>query len=479
MIDFKLMPHQKEAIEKSKNMPDIYLAFEMGTGKTCTTIQMIRARFTENKAIKNTIIVTPLITLKNWKEEFEKFSTIHPDAIHVLKGSTKKRAAQLKAIKEPAIVITNYESFDSQEFFHAVKDWKPAILVADEAQALKNSQSKRAKKIALIADECDNRYLLSGTPILNSPMDLFMPFRILDGYLGKQATFGKSFFAFRANYFEDANAHWSGKTNHFPNWQPRPSTYEQLNQLMYRKMFKVTKEECLELPDLVVEKRYATMSPEQNKIYKELKRDFITYVKDLEDDGVRKAVVARLAIVKALRLHQLVTGFVKTDSGEIIKVTKNPRLDLLKELLLELTPGHKVIVWAVYKENYRQIRELCEELNIGYTEITGEVKTADKFNNMEHFKTDDKVRVCIANPASAGIGINLCISDYSIYYSSSYKLGDSLQSEARNHRKGSEIHDRITRINIITVGSIDELIYEALENKQKLADLLLEQKDRI
>ena len=161
MIDFKLMPHQKEAIEKSKNMPDIYLAFEMGTGKTCTTIQMIRARFTENKAIKNTIIVTPLITLKNWKEEFEKFSTIHPDAIHVLKGSTKKRAAQLKAIKEPAIVITNYESFDSQEFFHAVKDWKPAILVADEAQALKNSQSKRAKKIALKADECDNRYLLS------------------------------------------------------------------------------------------------------------------------------------------------------------------------------------------------------------------------------------------------------------------------------------------------------------------------------
>ncbi len=98
---------------------------------------------------------------------------------------------------------------------------------------------------------------------------------------------------------------------------------------------------------------------------------------------------------------------------------------------------------------------------------------------MERFNTDDKCRVLIGNPASGGIGVNLVAASYSIYYSRSYKLGDEVQSTARNWRKGSEIHDQITKINLICQGSIDEVIDDALNNKQKLADIILDIKKEL
>ena len=162
-----------------------------------------------------------------------------------------------------------------------------------------------------------------------------------------------------------------------------------------------------------------------------------------------------------------------------MRLDKTPRLAILKELLQELTPNHKVIVWAVFKENYKQIGELCGELGIEYTEIHGGIKTQDKFDNMDKFNEDTKTRVLISNPSSGGVGINLVASDYSIYYSRSHKLGDYLQSEARNHRKGSEGFDRITHINLISTGTIDEIIDESLRSKRNLADLLLERKEEL
>lgn len=480
MIDFTLMDHQKKALYDSQFKPDMLLAWQMGVGKTCATIQILRHRYMDAGELTKTLIITPLITLKNWKEEFAMFSNVSPDAIHVLKGSRKKRAKQIEALEgRNGIIITNYESFDGDDVAEAITKWSPRIMVCDEVHLCKNPQSKRAKKIAKISDLCSNHYLLTGTPILNSSMDLFMPFRILDGYRKKESTFGSNFFVFRGVYFEDANAAWSGQKNHFPDWQPRPSTYSIMQDKIKDKMSVVDKLDVLDLPPLITENRYCVLSKEQETHYKEMKSDLITYVKDMEDDGVPKAVVARLAITKALRMQQIVTGFVKSDAGEIIKIVDNPRERLLKELLEELTPNHKVIVWAIYKENYATIRKVCEDIGVSYTSITGSQSTKDKFSNMVQFDEDPDCKVLIANPASAGVGINLVASSYSIYYSRSYKLGDYKQSEARNWRKGSEMHDRITHINLIASNTIDEFIDKALKDKQNLADMILDIKEKL
>ena len=85
----------------------------------------------------------------------------------------------------------------------------------------------------------------------------------------------------------------------------------------------------------------------------------------------------------------------------------------------------------------------------------------------------------IANQSAGGVGINLVEASYSIYYSKGFKLEDDLQSEARNYRGGSEIHTSVTRIDLVTPNSIDELVNEALASKQQISDNILGWKEQM
>lgn len=468
MIDFQLMEHQRQIIWKSQFEKNLFLAWEMGVGKTCATIQILRQRYQEAGRLRKTLVICPVIVQQNWKKEFGLYSKVPERAIHVLTGPVKQRIEFIRQCTWNAVLIINYDVFENKELVAALAEWGPEILVCDEAHLLKSYKSKRARNIAALAKMCEHRYLLTGTPILNSAMDLFMPYLILDG----GETFGQNFFAFRNLYFEDANARWAGKPNYFPKWQPRASTFELLGKKISKTMIQVNKHDVLDLPPLVVEDIEVEMNDDQKKVYKDLKRDFLAFIESHK--GEKKAVVAKLAITKALRLQQVTTGHVKLEDGTIYKFKNNPRGELLKQLLQNITPNHKVIVWAVFKENYEQIREICDEIGVGYTELHGDVPSGDKFHNVEAFNTDPKCRVCIGHPASAGVGVSLIGATYSIYFSRTYRAVDDVQSEARNYRRGSEIHDKITRINLVCPGTIDEHIAKAIANKKDLAETILD-----
>jgi SNF2 family DNA or RNA helicase len=458
------MTHQKEAIYRAQFEKNLFMAWEPGTGKTCATIQILRQKYQDAGALRKTIILAPKVVLNNWKAEFEKFSVIPKNYIHVLTGPIKKRTEFFKSMKAySSIVVINYDAFQNQELCDAIKEWGPEILVCDESHYIKNYQSKRAKNIAGIADICNHKYMLTGTPILNNSMDLFMQYRVMDG--GK--TFGHNFFVFRAKYFHDKNAGWKSSAKHFPDWQPREGSQVTLMEAMKDNTQRVEKKDCLDLPPLVVQDIKVEMSPEQKKHYEEMKKYFITYVNG-------EAAVAQLAITKALRLQQIVSGFVKTDEGEVHRMKKNPRLDALKELLEILTSNHKVIVWACFKENYKMISEICDGLKIEYCELHGEISDKKREQAISAFNSDPGMRVLIAHPGAGGIGINLVSATYSIYYSRGPKLGDYIQSQARNYRRGSEIHDKITRINLVANETIDELIAEALQRKVDLGNSFLD-----
>jgi len=83
------------------------------------------------------------------------------------------------------------------------------------------------------------------------------------------------------------------------------------------------------------------------------------------------------------------------------------------------------------------------------------------------------VRALIAHPKAGGVGVNLTAAAFSIHYTRNYNLVDDLQAEARNYRGGSEIHNRITRIDIVSPGTIDESIVEALREKKSVQDFIL------
>lgn len=467
-----LWKHQERAITLAEKKPELALFFEVGTGKTRTTIEILRRRYAANGMLMRTIILCPKIVCSQWKKQFALYSKIPQNKIIILKGTQKQRVKQFTEASidgdflASCIFVTNFEAVEMKELYALMKSWTPQIFVVDESHRCKSIKSIRAKKVAELAEGTVNRYILTGTPVLNSAMDLFQQFKILD--LGK--TFGLNFYAYRGRYFEDANSRWAGKPNYFPKWEARPEAYAELSQKISSKAIYAKKSECLDLPPLVRETYEVELGKEQFSLYKQMLSDYVAFIQDAQTKE-SKAVVAELAITKALRLRQILSGFVKTDKGEEIPLADVPRADALSEMLEDMCPSHKVIVWAVFKQDYERIRGICKSLDLEYAELHGDIKDKDK--ELDKWKKHS-CRVMLANQGAGGIGIDLIESDVSIYYSKSFSLEHDIQSEARNYRGGSEIHNKITRIDLVTLGTLDEVVSDALVMKQDIGTKILE-----
>jgi SNF2 family DNA or RNA helicase len=469
MSDIKLWAHQVEAIKRAKTARDMALFWEMGTGKTLAMIKIMEQQVEMYGSIQPTLVLCPSVVVPNWADEITKYSNKLGQPIP-LSGPVKKRIDILRANRgSDRIFITNYESFNNAHFFMEAMRFGFKVLVYDESQRLKSHNSRRSKCCALLSNVANHRYILSGTPVLNSPMDLFQQFKVLD----RGETFGKNFFIFRSTYFENKNANAPSHVK-WPDWQLRPGALEEITKIVQQKSLRVTKDECLDLPERVFQTVYVDLSNEQKRMYKEMKNDFISFVKSAQDGEIPRAVIANQAATKMLRLQQIVSGFVKTEDGTNVRLKDVPRLKELSTLLEDLVPYHKVIVWCAFIENYAMLREVCEKLGVKYSEIHGEVLPSHKQKEIIAFRTDPSVRVCIANPAAGGTGINLTEASYSIYYSKTFNLEHDLQSQDRNYRGGSEMHEKVTRIDMLAKGTVDELIKEALKSKQTIADIILD-----
>lgn len=467
-----LWNHQVESIRRAASRDSFGFLFEQGTGKTRACIETLRIKFSEEKRLMRTLILAPRAVVPNWKREFLMYSKISSDHITVLIGDGPKKLRQLLAVMKTDhghIVVGNYEILQNKQILSALLSWGVEVLVCDESQRLKNPTGVRAKAIVPLADLSKYRYILSGTPILNSPQDVFQQWRILD----KGFTFGKNFFSFRNKYFMDANSAWVGRQNHFPKWQLRKEAGELFPQLINETSMRVLKKDCLDLPPLIRQRVDVELSPEQLRLYKEMKRDFIAFIDSKKDQP--QTVVATLAVTKALRMQQIVTGFVPVEQdGKIHEIEDVPRLAALKELLEDLCVDakNKVIVWCTFQHNYKQVGKVCEELGLKTAKLIGGMSQSEFQSNIDEF-TKGESSVMIANQKAGGVGINLVEARYSIYYSKNFSLEDDLQSEARNYRGGSERHESVTRIDLVATGTVDELINEALQSKQNMSEAIL------
>lgn len=483
-MDSKLPPlwdHQKRALAAGLK-GSLGLFMDIGVGKSRTFIEILRYRCSNEGRVLRTLILCPKIVCTNWKRELAKYSKFQDRDVVVLVGAGGKRkktfidaVVQDHQMTKNKIFITNYESLQMDELVSLFIDYGFEIICADEAHRLKNPESKRAKTCIKLSDAAIYNYALTGTPILNSAMDVFNVFRFID----KGETFGKNYWKFRSIWFEDENAQWAGKQNYFPKYVPRPDTYKEFHELIYRRAVRALKSECLDLPPYLRKQVFVEMSPEQKKLYVEMRDEYIAYVKTLKESDEPKAIVAQMAVTKALRLQQIVTGYGKLDDGTIHKIRDNPRLQALGEILDDLSPNHKIIVWSVFHENYADIAGLCTKLGIGFTELHGKIAQKDRDQNISTFTKDPGCRVLIANQAAGGIGINLVESDVSIFYSKNFSLEQDLQAEGRNYRGGSEQHQKVTRIDIVAEGTIDELITEALAAKQNVSNQILDWSDKL
>ena len=452
------------------------------SGKTLTVIQILREKFAADSRVLRTLIFAPKIVVSNWKVEFEKFSQVNPAHVICLKGSGVRRIKEFtKAIqKDPnRIFVTNYEAVQMKELYTLLQAWGPEVLVLDESHRVKNYKSGRSKLVYQIALKTRFRYILTGTPILNTPLDIFQQMKILEAPEADK-TFPDNFFVFRAQYFEDKNAKWSHRPNYFPDFQPRQGSLGAIQQKLAPKSLRVLKKDCLDLPPLVRKSIPVELSPEQAKLYRAMADEFVAFIDAKEKEGIRPAAIAQLAITKALRLQQITSGFLPLDNGEIHRIKNNPRLDALKDLLSDLVVEgkQKVVLWACFKENYKMLTELCEKMKIEHASIHGGTATGKRDGIIYDFR-NGSTQVLIGNQQALGIGVNLTEASYSIFYSRNFSLEADIQAEARTYRAGSEIHNKVTRIDIFAASTIDEEITNALVQKMDVSDRILDFKNGI
>lgn len=484
----ELWKHQQEAINKAALLPGYALFFEMGTGKTRSVIEIYRAKCNLAGRVLRAIVFTPPIVISNFKSEFHKFSKLKDKDVVALKGPAKIRLAKFIAqMNNPngaKVFITNYEALSMPALFAAFQKFCPEVLVFDESHKCKNPTAARSQ----LADTLSNpvrgypkplTYLLSGTPVLNTPLDIFQQFLILDN----GESFGKNYWSFRARYFADRNAGMP-KQSYYPNWQIMTiekddfDAERDINEKLWAKGMRVEKKDCLDLPPEISITLPVEMTSVQVELYKKLKNDLIAFY----NGGV---CATPLAITKALRLMQITSGFLSTETpGEndggptLHSMPDTPKIKALEDLLETITgSGHKVLVWAVWRENYKHIKNLCDKMRIRYVEVHGDISEKRKEENVQAFKENPDIKVFIGHPGSGGIGINLVEAAYSIFYSRNFSLEQHLQARARNHRGGAKEagHKSITHYDLVCSGTIDEICNNKLVQKNEMSESLLKE----
>lgn len=465
-----LWDHQEHAWKRFQTKHEMALIHDMGTGKTTTAITWLRGKYSERREVFPTLIVSPVATLDGWCREIKNNAAAHVlEKTAILYGKGEDRR---KMLRDPGkqIFITNPETFDMPTVVRGLVERNFDAIIVDEAHKFKNFKSKRLKQLLSVSDQTTLRAILTGTPILNSYLDVWALWRILD----KGETFGTNFFVFRETYFRDENLAWKGKPNYFPSYVPKLGTDGVLATLMDRKASRVSKAECLTLPPVVYSEEHTPMGAEQAKVYNAMEAELIAEVRD----GV---CTATNALTRVLRLLQIVSGYARIEDHSGVKMDyilkENPRLNRLHELLEELTPKHKVVVWCVFEQNYHDVARLAEDLKIGMATLTG--LTKNRAEELRRFKEDPNCRLMVSNPQAGGAGVDgMQVAAYAIYLSRSFSLGDRLQSEARTNRGGSEIHENLFVIDLVTPGTIEEDVLSALKQKEDFSDAILERLKR-
>lgn len=464
-ILLSLWVHQREEVRKFEDKDYRALFFEMGTGKTWTAIACWLQKCLLHKQIIPAFIFCPQIMIETWKREMEDLLPVDfAKYIVTLEGSGTQRIKRIQATKEPRIYITNIEALSMGAFMEALMKKDLELLIFDESHKLKDPKGVRAKNAIKLADKARYKLILTGSAILNDYIDIWSQFRILNKNL-----LGENFFKFRLKHFYNANAGKSWLT--FPAWVVKPESLPFLERVIEENAGVALKKDVMKhLPPLVRKIIYLDLPTELAKSYKEMEKHFVTEVDD-------KVISADIAIVKMLRLQQLCSGIIPSEDGEYA-YTKTQKPEALRELLDQICSTGKVIVWANFKACIAEIKAVCDDMGLYYSVIEGGQSNAERQQEVDNFNKTKKVTVCIANQQAGGVGIGLQAASYMIYYSKDWRLEADIQSEARAHRGGSEIHECITRIDLITKGTIEEDIHQALREKGKLGDIIRGAKSR-
>lgn len=422
------------------------LADDMGLGKTVQVLTVILSYIQENKEkAKNSIIVCPSSLTLNWYNEIQKFTPTIKTL--VISGDYLERKRKIETINNYQIVITSYDSLKRDIDLYTQYNFK--YIVADEAQYIKNNNTKNSKAVKLI--NAETKFALTGTPIENSLSELWSIFDfIMPGYLYKYKKF-KELYEIPIIKNQDEE-----KMNKLK---------KQIEPFILRR----TKSEVLtELPDKTVTILSNEMKEEQYSIYMSYMaqaRDEIMYQIDMK--GFEKSQIKILSLL--MRLRQICCHpklFLSEYTGESSKL--NQCIEIIQDAVLG---EHKILLFSSYTSMFEIIEEQLKKLKINYLKLTGQTKVGERIKLVDEFNTNKDIKVFLISLKAGGTGLNLTGADMVIHYDPWWNLSAENQATDRTYRIGQKKNVQVYKL--ITKNSIEEKIYELQQKKAKLIDNML------
>ena len=372
----------------------------------------------------------------------------------ITKGPVKKRVESLdRALKfTPAdkslFVLVNYESVWRGDLAKLVEKTPWTCLILDESHRVKSATGKASRWLARLGLKHPKakRLCLTGTPMPQSPLDLFGQFRFLDS-----SVFGTSFSRMRARY--------AICDPRFPSKVRRYINQDELASKLDAHSYRVEADDVLSLPDAIHETIPIELSPATRRLYKALKDD-------LTGDLEAGKVTVGNALSRLLRLQQATSGVARLDDGGTVHIDGVPaKRRALEDRLNDLHATEPVVVFCRFRSDLEEVAAAARELGREYAEVSGSRK------DLERWQAGDAVILGV-QIQSGGLGIDCSRAAFAFYYSLGFSLGDYEQSLARLRRPGQT---RMVRYyHLVATGTVDEQVYAALRERRNVIEGVME-----
>jgi SNF2 family DNA or RNA helicase len=422
---------------------------EAGTGKTSSVIWAADYLMQEG-LIRRVLVICPLsIMYSAWQDEI--FKTAMHRTASVAYGDVKKRKKILKGSYE--FVVINYDGVSVVE--DDLNKLGFDLIVVDEANAYKNTSTKRWKTLNRLMTPTTRLWMLTGTPASQSPEDAFgLAKLICPGNVPKWKTTWKDQVMYQVSRFR---------------WIPKPHARKMVYEAL-QPAIRFEKSQCLDLPTVTYQTRHIPLTQQVTRYYKLIKEQML-----VETAGTQ--ITAVNAAARVSKLLQISGGAVYAEGGSVVEFDIAPRLNALTEVLEETE--HKVIVFVPFRHTIELVAAHLTKEGITNDTINGEITARNRATIINQFQTQADPRVLIIQPQAASHGVTLTAADTVVFWSPVTSVETYLQCIARIDRVGQQ--NKMTIVHL-QGSEVERQMYSMLRDKvdmhSKLVDLYTEELNR-
>ena len=414
-----------------------------GTGKTLSALWA--ADYLMQKGyVQRCLILCPLSIMHDaWMNGISK-SVIHRSAIVAHHQQAVRRVEMVQGDYE--FVIINYDGLNL--ITDEVKaDGRFDLIIVDEANAYKNVNTLRWKKLSKLLTPQTYLWMMTGTPASQSPLDAYGLAKLVNP-------------SGVPNFFTAWRDKTMNKLTQFK-WGPKKNAPDLVHSAL-QPAIRYTKEQCTDLPPVLIETRDIPLTPQQRKYYVILKERML-----VEAAGeVISAVNAAASVSKSL---QISAGAAYTDGREVVEFDCSPRLNVLMEVLEETK--RKLLIFAPFRHSIDTIPAYLTKHGIANELIHGDVSPKKRTDIFRRFQNEDDPRVLVIQPQAAAHGVTLTAADTVIFWGPVMSVETYKQCIARSDRIGQDS----TKVTVIHLqgSEIERKMFRMLEERVEDHALLI------